>query len=119
MKGFGEILVWDRLGYTMLTALTPFSKSSTLSGKSKFFFENYTIIIDFFSKRNLNKLAEPGNENLNVLARMTKDYGKEHSVPGLQTAFSYLGRQFTVFAWQIEDQDVGAINIHHWGDDKV
>ena len=50
---------------------------------------------------------------------MTKDYGKEHSVPGLQTAFSYLGRQFTGFAWQIEDRDVGAINIHHWGDDKV
>ena len=103
----------------MLTALPPFSKSSTLSGKSKFFFRTIQSLLKFFSNRNLNKLAEPGNENLNVLARMTKDYGKEHSVPGLQTAFSYLGRQFTVFAWQIEDQDVGAINIHHWGDDKV
>ena len=78
-----------------------------------------SLLLFLFLNRNLNKLAEPGNEKWNLLARLTTAYGKEHSVPGLQTPFTYFGRQYTVFAWHTEDRDVGAINIHHWGDDKV
>jgi jumonji domain-containing protein 2 len=97
--------------------------SDTLSEeeKEKYFWENLDLPSPLYGsdiKGSLFEDNEAGEWNFNKLDTCLSDGLGPISMEGINTPYLYFGSSRSIFAWHVEDYNMGSINFQHYGKPK-